>query len=59
MRQMEGSWASNLLIENSKLRLERLGFFKEVESETVPVAGVNDQIDGEFTVEEEVSGSIG
>ena len=59
MRQMEGSWASNLLIENSKLRLERLGFFKEVESETVPVAGVNDQIDVEFTVEEEVSGSIG
>ena len=59
MRQMEGSWASNLLIENSKLRLERLGFFKEVESETLPVAGVNDQIDVEFSVEEEVSGSIG
>ena len=59
MRQMEGAWASNVLIENSKLRLERLGFFKEVESETIPVAGVNDQIDVEFTVEEEVSGSIG
>ena len=59
MRQMEGSWASNLLIENSKLRLERLGFFKEVESESIPVAGVNDQVDVEFTVEEEVSGSIG
>ena len=56
---MEGAWASNVLIENSKLRLERLGFFKEVESETIPVAGVNDQIDVEFTVEEEVSGSIG
>ena len=28
---MEGAWASNNLIENSKLRLERLGF-KEVES---------------------------
>ena len=38
---MEGAWASNNLIENSKIRLERLGFFKEVESETVPVAGVN------------------
>tara|TARA_B100000963_G_scaffold271966_1_gene240162 strand:- start:2752 stop:5157 length:2406 start_codon:yes stop_codon:yes gene_type:complete len=59
MRQMEGAWASNNLIENSKLRLERLGFFKEVESETIPVAGVNDQIDVEFTVEEEFSGSIG
>jgi len=59
MRQMEGAWASNALIENSKLRLERLGFFKEVESETIPVPGVNDQIDVDFTVEEEVSGSIG
>ena len=59
MRQMEGAWASNNLIENSKLRLERLGFFKEVESETIPVPGVNDQIDVEYTVEEEFSGSIG
>ena len=59
MRQMEGSWASNNLIENSKLRLERLGYFKEVESETIPVPGVNDQIDVEFSVEEEFSGSIG
>ena len=41
MRQMEGAWASNNLIENSKLRLERLGYFKEVESETIPVPGVN------------------
>tara|TARA_Y100000768_G_scaffold383218_1_gene364971 strand:- start:50 stop:1333 length:1284 start_codon:yes stop_codon:yes gene_type:complete len=56
---MEGAWASNNLIENSKLRLERLGFFKEVESETIPVPGVNDQIDVEFSVEEEFSGSIG
>ena len=59
MRQMEGAWASNNLIENSKLRLERLGYFKEVESETIPVAGINDQIDVEFSVEEEFSGSIG
>ena len=59
MRQMEGAWASNNLIENSKLRLERLGYFKEVESETIPVPGVNDLIDVEFTVEEEYSGSIG
>ena len=59
MRQMEGAWASNSLIENSKLRLERLGYFKEVESEEIPVPGVSDQIDVEFTVEEEFSGSVG
>ena len=59
MRQMKGDWASNNLIENSKLRLERLGYFKEVESEEIPVAGVSDQIDVEFSVEEEFSGSVG
>ena len=59
MRQMEGAWASNALIENSKLRLERLGFFKEVESEILPVPTVSDQVDVEFSVEEEYSGSIG
>jgi len=59
MRQMEGAWASNALIENSKLRLERLGFFKEVESETIPVPTISDQVDVEFKVEEEYSGSIG
>ena len=34
MRQMEGGWASTALIELSKMRLERLGFFKEVNVET-------------------------
>ena len=33
MRQMEGSSANNALIESSKVRLERLGFFKEVSVE--------------------------
>ena len=58
MRQMEGSWASDILLENSKRRLDRLGYFKEVEFETVPVPGEADKIDVNFTVEEEFSGSI-
>ncbi len=58
MRQMEGSWASDVLLENSKRRLDRLGYFKEVEYETVPVSGEADKIDVNFTVEEEFSGSI-
>jgi outer membrane protein insertion porin family len=33
MRQMEASSANNALIEHSKVRLERLGYFKEVTSE--------------------------
>ena len=42
MRQMESASANNALIEMSKVRLERLGFFKEVTVENVPVAGTND-----------------
>ena len=58
MRQMEGAWASNSLLERSKLRLDRLGFFKEVNFETIPVPGEKDKVDVEFNVEEEFSGSI-
>mgnify|MGYP001493262984 FL=1 len=59
MRQFEGAWASDNLIEASKVRLERLGFFKEVNVETIPVAGSEDQVDIEFSVEEESTSSIG
>jgi len=59
MRQMEGSSANNSLIDLSKVRLERLGYFKGVEVETVPVPGTNDQIDVFYTVEEQPSGSVG
>ena len=59
MRQFEGAWASDNLIEQSKLRLERLGYFKEVNVETIPVPGTEDQVDIEFTVEEESTSSIG
>ncbi|MCG8669299.1 MAG: outer membrane protein assembly factor BamA [Pseudomonadales bacterium] len=58
MRQMEGAWANGQLIENSKVRLERLGFFKGVAVETPKVPGTNDQIDVNYTVEEQPSGSI-
>ncbi|RLT92660.1 outer membrane protein assembly factor BamA [Ketobacter sp.] len=59
MRQMEGAWASGQLIENSKVRLERLGFFKGVTVETPRVPGEDDQVDVNYSVEEQPSGSIG
>ena len=59
MRQMEGSSANNALIEHSRVRLERLGYFKEVQVENVPVAGTNDQLDVIYSVEEQPSGSVG
>jgi len=58
MRQMEGAPASNDLINRSKIRLERLGYFKEVNVDTPAVVGKNDQIDVNFNVEEQPSGSI-
>ncbi|WP_448124033.1 outer membrane protein assembly factor BamA [Pseudomonas veronii] len=58
MRQMEGGWASTYLIDQSKVRLERLGFFKEVNVETPAVAGLDDQLDVNYAVEEQASGSI-
>ena len=58
MRQMEGGWASTYLIDQSKVRLDRLGFFKEVNVETPAVAGVDDQLDVNYAVEEQASGSI-
>lgn len=59
MRQMEGGSASTTLMENSKVRLERLGHFKAVDMETREVPGTDDQLDVFYTVEEQPSGSIG
>ena len=58
MRQMEGGWASTYQIDQSKLRLERLGFFKEVTVETPQVPGSDDLVDVNYSVEEQPSGSI-
>src|SRR5690606_6930065 len=41
-----------------KTRLERLGYFKEVNVETPQVPGTDDQIDVNYSVEEQASGSI-
>ncbi|MDZ7826753.1 MAG: POTRA domain-containing protein [Gammaproteobacteria bacterium] len=58
MRQFEGGWASTRQIDLSKVRLERLGYFKNVSVETPSVPGTDNQIDVEFGVEEQPSGSI-
>jgi outer membrane protein insertion porin family len=59
MRQMEGGSANNALIESSKVLLERLGYFKEVTVQQVPVPATNDLLDVIYTVEEQPSGSVG
>jgi len=59
MRQFEGAWTSDNSIEAGKVRLERLGYFKEVNVETIPVVGTEDQIDIVYNVDEETTGSVG
>ena len=58
MRQLEGAWASTDLIDLSKIRLERMGFFSEVNVETPEVAGEDGLIDVEISVKEQSTGSI-
>ncbi len=63
MRQLESAPASSQQIELSKVRLERLGYFSTVEVETIEVPGSTDQIDVQYTVEEQnfsnISFSVG
>ena len=58
MTQMEGAPASTDAIAQSRLRLERLGFFSQVEVDTRRVAGEPDQLDVTYKVEEQPSGSV-
>jgi len=58
MIQMEGASASTDLIEGSKVKLERLGFFSSVKIDTPSVPGTTDQIDVNYTVEEQSSGNL-
>ena len=59
MRQMESAPASGHKIEQSRVRLERLGFFKSVQSDIVELPGEDDLVDIVFDIEEQHSGSIG
>lgn len=58
MRQFEGSWYSQAAIDRGKVRLDRLGYFEEVNVENEPVAGSDDLVDVVYTVKETTSGSI-
>jgi len=59
MRQLEGGWLSNVALDRSKQRLERLPYIKKVESETKPVAGSADLVDVNYQIEEGPSAQLG
>ncbi len=58
MRQMEGAWYDSAKINRSKVRLDRLGYFKDVNIQTPAVPGATDQVDVDVTVKERSTGSL-
>ncbi len=57
-RQIEGAWFSASKVKKSKQRVDRLDFFSEVNMETPPVPGTNDQLDVNLAVKEKATGDF-
>lgn len=57
-RQMESSWYDGAKIRLSKDRLNRLGYFKDVNIDTQEVVGSMDQVDLNVNVEEKPTGML-
>ena len=58
LRQFESAWYDGDRIKLSRDRVDRLGFFTEVNVETQEVPGTQDQVDLQFNVVEKPTGSI-
>ncbi|MDY7578698.1 outer membrane protein assembly factor BamA [Herbaspirillum sp. RTI4] len=57
-RQFEDSWYDGAKIKLSRDRVDRLGYFKEVNIDTPEVPGVVDQVDVNMSVVEKPTGNI-
>ena len=58
MRQLESSWFDSSRLALSKDRVNRLGYFTDVDVTTVPVPGTSDQVDVDVKVKEKPTGAI-
>lgn len=56
--QMEGSWLANNALDTSKLLISQLTFVEEAEFETNRIVGRDDQVDIDFNIKEQSSGSF-
>ncbi len=58
MRQMEGAYLSNALVDRSKIRLQRLPYVERAEFDTRPVPGSPDLVDVDFDLEYRMPGQF-
>ena len=58
MRQLEGAWYSGDKLQLSKQRIDKLGYFSEVNIETPAVQGTTDQVDVNVSVTEKPTGAL-
>ncbi|MGN2251075.1 outer membrane protein assembly factor BamA [Frateuria edaphi] len=58
MRQLEGTVYSQAAVDRSKIRLQRLGYFKKVDIDKQRVPGSQDAVDVTVKVEEQSAGSL-
>jgi outer membrane protein insertion porin family len=58
MRQLEGSFFDSQKLQLSKQRIDKTGYFSEVEVETPPVPGTTDQVDVNVRVKEKPTGAF-
>jgi len=58
MRQLEGAWYSTQKITLSRQRIDKLGYFQEVNVETPAVQGASDQVDVNVAVVEKPTGRV-
>jgi outer membrane protein insertion porin family len=57
-RQMEGAWYAADKIQRSRVRVERLGYFSDINVETPAVVGTTDQVDVNLSLTEKATGNI-
>jgi len=58
MRQQESGWYSTEKLNRSKQRIDKLGFFSDVQIDTPGVPGTSDQVDVEVKVNERATGNL-
>ena len=58
MRQMEGGWYNTEKLNRSKQRIDKLGYFSDVQVDTPAVQGTTDQVDVEVKLTERATGNL-